>query len=109
MGRALGRLQCALMLRNSLGLTLGHITTSDNKLADAISRFKSELDLLTSFASLRSSFPQLAGCRRYHPSAAVLSAITDALLTQKMPDPLSLSQRVLNDLGSFTTCVSAAL
>ena len=106
MGRALGRLQCALMLRNFLGLTMGHITTTDNWIADAISRAKRELDALTTFRSLISKFPQLSGCRRYRPSAAVLSAISAALLTQKMPDPISLSQQVLNDLGSFTTCAS---
>lgn len=51
----------------------------------------------------------LGGCRRYQPSAAVLSAISDALLTQRMPDPISLSQQLLSVLGSFTTCVSAPL
>lgn len=106
MGRALGRLQCALMLRNCLGLTMGHVTTKDNWIADEISRIKQELDSLTTFCSLISQFPQLSGCRRYHPSAVVLSAVTDALLTQKMPDPLSLSQLLLSDLGSFTTCAS---
>lgn len=109
MGRALGRLQCALMLRNSLGLTLGHVTTTENWIADEISRVKRELDSLTSFCSLISKFPQLSGCRRYRPSAAVLSAITDALLTQKMHDPVALSQQLLSDLGSFTTCASVPL
>ena len=109
MGRALGRLQCALMLRNSLGLTMGHVTTKDNWIADEISRAKRELDSLTTFCSLISKFPQLGGCRRYQPSAAVLSVISAALLTQRMPDPISLSQQLLSDLGSFTTCVSAPL
>ena len=109
MGRALGRLQCALMLRNKLGLTLGHVTTKENVIADEISRIKRELDSLKSFCSLISQYPQLSGCRRYIPSAGVLSAISEALLTQNTPDPLRLSQQLLDDLGNFTTCDFAPL
>ncbi len=108
MGRALGRLQCALMLRNTLGLTSDYINTKDNWIADEISRIKRESDSLESFCSLIKRFPQLNGCRRYHPSAALISAITDALLTQKLHDPVALSQQLLNNLGSFTTCASAS-
>ena len=39
-GRALSRLQCAMMMNNNVGIRTAHITTNKNVIADHISRIK---------------------------------------------------------------------
>ena len=102
-GRALGRLLCALLLNNPLGLSTDRVCTHDNEIADAISRLKSERDSLSFFSSLVHSYPQLRGCRRFVPSHALLSGITEALLTGKLADPLALNHIILSNPGEFTS------
>ena len=102
-GRALGRLLCALLINNPVGLSTDWVSTHDNKIADQISRLKSETDSLSFFISLIQSYPQLRGCRRFLPSHALLSGITEALLTGKLVDPLALSRIILSDPGKFTS------
>jgi hypothetical protein len=103
LGRALGRLLCALLINNPLGLCTARIGTHDNTIADEISRLKSEQDSLSFFCSLAHSHPQLRGCKRFHPSPELLSGITEALLTGKLADPLALNKIILNNPGSFTS------
>jgi hypothetical protein len=50
--RSLSRRQCALMLDNPIGLTIGHISTKENVVADTLSR-------LPSFLAFQATFPQL--------------------------------------------------
>jgi len=102
LGRALGRLLCALMINNPLGLSTARITTKDNVIADAISRSTDNNSQLF-FESLASSHPQLRGCVRFQPSQELLSVITTILSTGKVDDPLRLNQLVLENPGSFTT------
>lgn len=103
LGRALGRLLCALLINNPLGLCTARISTSENKIADEISRLKAEKDSLDFFSSLVQSHPQLHGCRRFHPSKELLSGITEVLLTGKLADPLALNKTILANPGSFTS------
>ncbi len=103
LGRALGRLLCALMINNPLGLSTERITTEDNKVADALSRSDLGKDSRKFFASLSTTYPQLRGCARFQPSQELLSAITETLLTGKLVDPLRLNRLVLENPGSFTT------
>ena len=42
-GRALSRLQCAMMMNNSVGFHTGHVTTTNNVVADRISQIKHKL------------------------------------------------------------------
>eukprot|EP00984_Skeletonema_dohrnii_P032689 scaffold27225_cov80-Skeletonema_dohrnii-CCMP3373.AAC.3 len=102
-GRALGRLLCALMLNNPLGLSTARVSTHNNTIADEISRLKKEQDSLKFFCSLVESYPQLRGCSRFHPSQELLSAITEALLTGKLVDPLEVNKIVLRNPGSITS------
>jgi len=103
LGRALGRLLCALLINNPLGLCTARIGTHENEIADKISRLKSETDSLSFFCDLVQSHPQLRGCRRFHPSKELLSGITEALLTGKLADPLALNRIILSNPGSFTS------
>ena len=102
-GRALGRLQCAMMINNPVGTALGHVSSSDNEIADRLSRATSESHLTSIFHSLLQDFPQLGSCRRFHPSHELLSHIMAALLSTSSVDPLEAGRRILKDLGWITT------
>jgi hypothetical protein len=67
LGRKLGRLQCAMMMNNPVGLDTGHVDTKTNVIADRISRWKLKTDMLLGFDKLSQDFPQLKCCRRFHP------------------------------------------
>ena len=102
LGRALGRLLCAILINNPVGLALDRVSTHDNVIADKISRLKSEKDSLKFFESLASSHPQLRTCRRFIPSPELISAISEALLQGNNADPLSLNKLLLQNPGRFT-------
>ena len=91
------------MINNPLGLSTERISTEDNTIADALSRSDLSKDSRKFFASLLTSYPQLRGCARFHPSQELLSAITETLSTEKLEDPLRLNRIVLENPGSFTT------
>lgn len=102
-GRALGRLQCALMINNPVGINVDHVTTKDNVVADRISRIKQDTDAIPDFQSLLQDFPQLNSCTRFHPSAELISFVMDALLRKNSVDPLQASKQILAELGKTTT------
>lgn len=99
LGRALGRLQCALMINNPVGISVAHITTKDNVIADRISRIKKETNSLPHFHSLIQEFPQLRSCKRFHPGSELISLIMDLLLQRNTVDPLKASRQLLASLG----------
>jgi hypothetical protein len=100
-GRALGRLQCAIMLNNPVGLRTDHVSSEENVVADKISRIHKESDLPTEFPNIVKAHPALTGCRRFVPSSAVVSWVTEALLRQDCKDPLELSKLLLTDPGKI--------
>ncbi len=79
-GKALGFLQAALMINNPVGINADCISTTDNVIADRISRFPNHANPLSHFLSLSKQFPQLQLCRHFHPSAELVSTILDAPL-----------------------------
>jgi hypothetical protein len=102
-GRRLGRLQCAMMINNPVGLDTDHVDTKTNEIADRISRFKRETDTFLGFDKLMQEFPQLKSCRRFHPSKELISCVLDALLSKKLEDPLQVSAQVLRNPGKVTS------
>ena len=102
-GRALGRLQCAYMIGNPIGINVEYVNTKDNIIADKISRIDKATHAFAFFQSLVQEYPQLKSCRRFHPSAELLSHITAALLQGKLLNPLALGQQLRNNPGKFTT------
>ena len=102
-GRALGLLQCAMMLNNPVGTNTGHIDTKSNVIADRISRFKKETNSLIDFNILLQDYPQLRSCQRFHPSAGLISLITEALLHKKCADPVAVNRLILSDPGRIIT------
>jgi len=102
-GRALGRLQCALMINNNVGINVAHITTKDNVIADRISRVKRETNILPELTSLFQDFPQLKSCNRFLPSAELISLVMQTLLQESVPDPILASRQALCTPGKITT------
>jgi hypothetical protein len=100
-GRALSRLQCAMMINNPVGIQAEHVTTVANVIADEISRIKKETNSLRGFASILQAYPEVAGCRRFQPSAALLSHIMDAISLTKSVDPMEVSNSILTDPGQI--------
>ena len=102
-GRSLGYVQAALMINNPIGISVDRVTTSDNVVADRISRVCSESHIAHEMLSLRQEFPQLQSCQRFQPNAELTSLILETLLTKKYVDPLLASRRVLASPGRITT------
>ena len=102
-GRALGRIQAALMINNPVGINAAHISTTDNVIADLISRILTEANLLADMQPIFQAYPLLQSCRHFHPSAELISLISETLLQKKYVDPLLISRRILSAPGRITT------
>ena len=102
-GRALGRIQGALMINNPVGINVAHVTSKDNEIADGISRIKREADTVFGMDSLFKDHPKLKSCPRFHPSAELVSLILDTLSKDQFVDPLQVSRRVLACPGKITS------
>jgi hypothetical protein len=108
-GRALGRLQCALMMNCPVGIKTAYINTILNCIADDISRIKSEQNLLLSTPQLFQKYPSLGACRRFHPNPTLISYITDALLSKQPIDPLTIREMVQKNPGKIVGCSIAEM
>ena len=95
-GRRLGRVQCAMMINNPVGLAIDHVDTHTNIIADKISRWKSQSDVSPGFTKLVQEYPQLKNCRRFYPSNELLSLILDVLLSERLVNLLKIME-VLHD------------
>ena len=102
-GRALARVQCAMMLNNRVGHYTGHVCTKTNVIADGISRIKRESNSMRGFLSLKQEFLELDGCMRFHPSAELISHILDAISQKKFVDPLAIRKTVQENPGHLTS------
>jgi len=91
------------MINNPVGVTADRIDTKTNVIADKISRWDTESDILLGFDALLQEFPQLKCCRRFHPSPELISLVTDALLSDKLIDPLTLSELLLKNPGRIAS------
>ena len=97
-GRALGRFFMGLLLSTDIGIQAEWLSTTDNRLADLISRFKGK-NVDYDFSRLVLDYPQLKGCRRFVPSASLLTLLHSTLLGQCSPDPMALRKFKPTDLG----------
>ena len=100
-GRALGRLQCALMMNSPVGIYTEYINTKLNCIADDISRIKKESNIIQSTPQLFQKYPSLGVCKRFHPSQDLILYITDALLSNQMMDPLTIRLMVQENPGKI--------
>ena len=98
-GRALGRLQAALMVNNPVHFRVSHITTEANVVADKISRIARESYLHLEIPRIQQEHPELAGCRRYLLSSSQLSCLMETLLRAECNDPIGASKQLLTGPG----------
>ena len=98
-GRALGRLQCALLINSPVGLDPEYIDTKSNIIADEISRIKNETNIITEIPQLLQKFPSLGICKRFLPSQELISHIMDALLSKRPTNPLTIRQAIQENPG----------
>ena len=98
-GRALGHLQCTLMINSPVGISTNYINTKDNIIADHISRIKHNTNILPTIAKLQQNHPSLNTCQHFHPSPTLISYIIDSLLSQKLTDPLTIREAVQEKPG----------
>ena len=101
--RPLGYVQAALVINNAVGTNVDHVTSEDNKIADRISRMKSEAILLTEIHNKYQDHPSLTYCQCFHPSAKLTLLISDILLVKKFINPLPISRRILVAPENITT------
>ena len=100
-GRALSRLQCAMMINNPVGIQAEHMTTVANVTADEILRIKKETNSMCGSASILQAYPEVAGSKRFQPSATLISHIMDAITLKKLVDLMDVSSSILTDPGQI--------
>ena len=98
-GRTLSRLQCAMMMNNNVGVHTAYVTTVENVIADRISRIKRETNSVRGFSSILQDYPALAGCKRFQPSAVLISHLMDAISQKKFIDPMEVNSSILSNPG----------
>jgi hypothetical protein len=106
-GRALRRLQAALMIANPVGYCTSHVPSKENVVADTLSRLPSESSLNTDFPYLCKTQKELSGCYQFHPKLELISCIMDALLKGICIDPIALNKPLLTDPGRTTSSPGA--
>ncbi len=74
-GKALGQLQCCLMINNPMGINTDWVSTTDNIIANCISRFSNHDNPFPHFLSLAQDFLLLQNCKHFHPNAELVSYI----------------------------------
>jgi hypothetical protein len=107
-GRALSRIHSSLLLGTHVGLHIARISTSDNVIADRLSRIPSVSHLPAAVHSICQDHAALRGCRQFQPNAELISAIMGALLEHASPHPVALSRRLLTSPGCFTSLPGAS-
>ena len=102
-GRRLGRLFVGLLMSTKLAVQAEWISTTENEIADEISRLKRNLDGVFDYSNLKASYPSLSACRQFQPSATLLGMIWDILLSNGSPDPLTVRKLEPCALGKITS------
>merc|ERR1712086_1116135 len=89
-GRLLAKFFCYLQMDYVLGINSTWISTTDNYVADDISRLKklfskSSQQFVFDFSSLQQKYPELKNCCFFPPSQDLLLILWDILLLEKLP------------------------
>jgi hypothetical protein len=106
-GRALARFFCGLLIGSNVGVNAKWISTTENVIADKISRLKStnptsSPSLTHDYSNLQQEHKELKACSFFHPSPKLLSLIWEILLTQKCPDLSAVLKLKPSDLGKLS-------
>jgi len=90
-----------MMMKNNMVLITDHIVTTKNVIADHISRTKRKTHSVRAFKTIMQDYSALAGCKRFQPSAALISHLMDAILQKKFIDPISVNSSILKNPGQI--------
>jgi len=90
-----------MTMNNNVGIHTAHITTTKNVIADHISRIKRKTNSMRGFSSILQDYTVLAGCKRFQPSAVLISHLTDAISQKKFIDPMEVSASILSNPGQL--------
>ena len=107
-GRLLAKFFCYLQMDYVLGINSTWISTTDNYVADDISRLKklfskSSQQFLFDFSSLQQKYPELKNCRFFQPSQDLLLILWDILLREKLPSLKQVRDLKQSGLGKLTS------
>ena len=97
--QALGRLQCAMMIGNKVGVDTARVLTHANVRADKISRIKRETNIMSLFLRIIHKYPEINDCRCFQPSAKLISHSMDVMPLKKLVDPVAVSRTVRRNPG----------
>jgi hypothetical protein len=97
-----------LLMDYKLGINSEWLSTTDNYIADDVSRLKklhssSSKQFSFYYSLLRQKYPQLKSCRFFQPSPDLLSCLWDTLLHKKLPSLNHVKMLRQSGLGKLTT------
>ena len=90
-----------MMINNPVGINPSWVSTKVNVISDEISRMKKETNSVRDFVKIIQAYPELRGCKRFQPSAELISHIMDAILQTKCIDPMQVNQCILSNPGQI--------
>ena len=99
------------MIGSQVGINAKWISTTENKIADNISRLKKSnaSSFCYDFSKLKQDHLDLKHCRFYHPSQELLLLIWETVLTKKSPDLESIQALKQKGLGRLSMWIGAEL
>ena len=108
LGRLLARFFCYLLMDSVLGINSRWISTTDNIIADDISRIKkvgctSSKQFSFDYSNLQQKYPELKNCRFFQPAPELLSLLWDILLSEKLPSLQEVRTLRQSGLGKLIT------
>jgi hypothetical protein len=96
----LGKNIIGLLMGTNLGIQAKWLSTELNVIAHDISRME-DADGNYDYSQLIVDHPSLKTCRQFQPSPILLGMISDVLLNNASPDPLTIRRLKPHNLGSF--------
>jgi hypothetical protein len=102
----LARFFCGLLIGSDVGINATWISTTENKIADDISRIKKSahdpFSFQYDFGKLQQDHAELRHCRFFQPSRELLSMIWEILLARNLPDLNKVRFLKQNGLGKLS-------
>ena len=95
----MGRLQCAMMIGNKVGVNTVRVLTHANVQANKIYYIKHETNSMSHFLRIIWEYLELNGCRCFQPVAELISHIIDAMSLKKIVDPVAVCKTVRSNPG----------
>jgi hypothetical protein len=106
-GRMLGRFFCSLLINAPLGINSEWISTTENEIADDISRLKKESTHNNSqipyfdYSTLQQKYPELKHCSFFQIEPEIISLIWDIVLNGKWPNHKNIQALKQKALGKL--------